>query len=446
MMNNSNSAFWREVLDFVPYLTLLFRIEEDESAHVIFANQEIQHQLLYRPQDYVLEGESDTGVKRDLDSLIDKIADQSHRTQREKEMQCELYDRQGNVHAYSFDFRIFQTRVGRTNLILVTLMPETNGTSGSSRKTKLPELPRRVGLRNVWQSDVMQAILDKIPEYRLRGSNLLIRGEHGTGRKTLARYLAEHLSGHNDEIFEFHLDKSEDKQREQLFGEESHGSNLLGNLSKSPEWQQSPVICLVISDLAELSELNIHRLAGSIRQRNERKVRTRIIAISEVPLEKIVDRLGSLYYELNFYPILMPGLKHRKEDIRVIARNWLEHAAEAIGLENLTVSEKELAKLGEYEWPGNFSELFHVLRQSLLSADGGLVHFRTGQLRALSTIGKDSGEEIADILSFDEMNRRYLKKVLELTDGKIYGNDGAASLLGLKPTTLQSKLKKLKVK
>lgn len=444
MIHNGNSAFWREVLDFVPNLTLLFRIEEDESAHLIFANQEVQHQLLYRPQDYVLEGESQSAVKEDLDRLINKIADLSYKKQREKSVHCQLHDKQGNVHVYSFDFRIFQTRVGKTSLILVTLDSET----GDEPKAVSGEVASEKGIANkpVWQSEVMRAILDKIPEYRLQGSNLLIRGEEGTGRKTLARYLAEHLSAHEDEIFVVQLEKSEERQRVQLFGEENRANTLLGNGNENVSWLQSPVICVVIFDLAELSKKNIQRFAESIRQRNERRFRTRIIAISEAPLEKIVDRLGSLYYELNFYPILMPRLKHRKEDIRVIARNWLTHAAGALGIEDISVPDRELAKLEEYDWPGNFPELFQILRWSLLSSDKGVVHFSLKASGAKDDIPKRINDEVSEILPFDEMNRRYLKNVLEVTGGKIYGKDGAASLLGLKPTTLQSKLKKLKVK
>ncbi len=442
MINSGNSAFWREVLDFVPNLTLLFRIEEDESAHLIFVNQEIQNQLLYRPQDYVLEGESDTPVKRDLDRLIDKIADLSYKTQREEDIYCDLHDRQGNDHVYSFDFRIFQTRVGKTSLILVTLNPA----EGNERKPESvsEKSVKRAIEEPVWQSEVMRAILDKIPEYRLQGSSLLLRGERGTGRRTLARYLAKHLSTREDEIFIVELDRSEEKQRQQLFGEESRLNSLLGG--KYAGWLQTPVICVVISDLAELSEKNIRMLADHIRQRTERKFRTRLIAISEAPLGKIVDRLGSLYYELNFYPILMPGLKHRKEDIRIIARNWLTRASEILDIENVTISDKEYVRLEEYDWPGNFPEFFRVLRHSLLASDDGVVHFRMKLVKAGSDVATRAGREDSELLPFDEMNRRYLKKVLEATDGKIYGEDGAASLLGLKPTTLQSKLKKLKVK
>lgn len=439
MITSGNSAFWREVLDFVPNLTLLFRIEDEENAHLIFANQEIQHQLLYRPQDYVLEGESDTIVKKDLDKLIDRIADLSYRKQRDKGIYCQLHDRQGNVLIYTFDFRIFKTRVGKTSLILVTLVPE-GGRVQKSESGLMAARPKATE-EKVWKSEVMQAILDKIPEYRLQGSNLLVHGEEGTGRQTLARYLAEHLSTSSDEIFVIQLEKSDEKQHMQLFGDENLASILTGSKGETPGWFQSPIICVVISDLAELSEKNIRLLADRIRQRNERKYRTRIIAISGAPFEKIVDRLGSLYYELNFYPILMPGLKHRKEDVRIIARAWLNRAAEAIGLENISVPDKELNKLEEYDWPGNFPELFRVLRQALLSVDDGGVHIRIWQPDVVN-----AGRKSSEIIPFDDMNRRYLKTVLELTKGKIYGKEGAARLLGLKPTTLQSKLKKLNVK
>ena len=442
MINNGNSAFWREVLDFVPNLTLLFRIEEDESAHLIFVNQEIQNQLLYRPQDYVLEGESDTPVKKDLDRLIDKIADLSYKTQREEDIYCDLHDRHGSSHIYSFDFRIFQTRVGKTSLILVTLNPagdiERKAASDSEKPVK------RAIEEPVWQSEVMRAILDKIPEYRLQGSSLLIRGEKGTGRRTLARYMAKHLSTREDEIFMVELDRSEEKQRQQLFGEESRTNPLLGGSYAG--WLQMPVMCVVISDLAELTERNIQMLADHIRQRTERKFRTRLIAISEAALEEIVDRLGSLYYELNFYPILMPGLKHRKEDIRIITRNWLTRASEILDIGSLTIADKEYIRLEEYDWPGNFPEFFRVLRHSLLASDDGVVHFRMKSVTAGSDAAARTGREGSELLPYDEMNRRYLKKVLEVTEGKIYGKEGAAFLLGLKPTTLQSKLKKLKVK
>ncbi len=428
MNNNGNSAFWRDVLDYVPYVTLLFLIEEDESAHLIFANREVQKQLSYQPQDYVLEGESDSGVRDDLSRLTDRIVRLDPENPPLEHRRCSLHDRQGNLRWYTFDFRLFQTRVGGTGMILVLLTPD----SGPASDPAAPLPDKFFWNETIWQSEVMQSILDKILEHPVREGNLLIRGEKGTGRHTLARYLSARLSSGEDEVCAIRLAADGETQRGQLFGTE--------NPAEKPKWEESSSLCVVLSDVADLSTSNIQQLAGRIRQRREKKRFTRIIAVSQAPMETIVDRLGSFYYELNFYPVLMPPLKHRKEDVRLISRQWLRRAAKIVGIERLEIPGEELDKLESYEWPGQFPELFTVLRRALFSEEDGVVRIKTNPLK------KGTRKEASGVLPFDEMNRRYLEKVLEITGGRIYGKDGAAELLGLKPTTLQSKLKKLGVK
>jgi len=177
------------------------------------------------------------------------------------------------------------------------------------------------------------------------------------------------------------------------------------------------------------------------------RVDVRVIAASHIDLEQaIVDGSfrSDLYYRLAAFPLELPPLRERIEDVPVIAEQFLGQLAERTGRGPWTLSERALDALMEETWPGNVRELVNALeRATILQAEGTIdaahlvLHRRKG-----SDAAQTGRERDAPMLPLREHERRYLARALRRTNGKIYGKDGAAYLLGLKPTTLQSKLKK----
>ncbi len=181
------------------------------------------------------------------------------------------------------------------------------------------------------------------------------------------------------------------------------------------------------------------------------RVDVRVIAASHADLEKAITdgRFRSdLYYRLAAFPLELPALRERLEDIPVIAEQFLEQLAKRTGRGPWTLSDAALDALMNQSWPGNVRELVNTLERATILQPGGVIDATHLALGGNATAGPASAadDNLAKMLPLHEHERRYLALALRRTNGKIYGTDGAAQLLGLKPTTLQSKLKKHRLK
>ena len=188
------------------------------------------------------------------------------------------------------------------------------------------------------------------------------------------------------------------------------------------------------------------------------KVDVRIVAATHRDLEARV-RDGQfredLYYRLNVFPLHVPPLRERTDDLPRLVATILAGLARRTGRGPWTVDDDALRELAAQEWPGNVRQLVNALeRATIIRASGSLDarFFMGGATRSPGDAGgraaagrrTPSGGDDAD-LTLAGAERRHLRRVLDLTGGKIYGADGAAARLGLKPTTLQSRMKKLGV-
>ena len=185
------------------------------------------------------------------------------------------------------------------------------------------------------------------------------------------------------------------------------------------------------------------------------KVDVRILAATHRDLEERV-RAGSfredLYYRLNVFPLHLPPLRERTDDLPRLVATILAQLARRTGRGPWTVDEAALRELAAQEWPGNVRQLVNALeRATIMKAAGALdARFfvsgaRRGGPSAEPADGGGRGVAPEADLTLAEAERRHLRRVLGLTGGRIYGPDGAAARLGLKPTTLQSRMKKLGV-
>lgn len=442
------NSFWREVIDHIPGLVLLFRVDENEDAHLIFANSEIQSILGYTPEEFVLASEtSGSNVQTRVTELVEKIAELSHEDGRDVEPICRFYSKRAAEYSFTFEFRIFSVKSSELPFIAVTLEPVKqegvkNGSAEAAREEFSAEQPVFAA-----ESPLMKALMHKVDAVVDQPVHLLFRGDRGTGKRTLARQIfsAEKLSG--AECVQWDLSSmSATEQNEAVEEWCDKYDNAPDNETKNNR------LTLLIIEISKLSQSNQQTMLEWLRDRQASGKPVRVIATTRALLEEQMKRgrfSMELYYLLSFDTILLPPLSQRKEDIRLLVESWVPNAASALGLGNPGIPEQVMERLLHHDWPDNFHEFFNVMRRSLLQSDHNL--FRLS-MEPVSSKGskseQDSGLEngLEEIVMFDEMNRRYLDKVLRKTEGKIYGRDGAAHLLGMKPTTLQSKLKKLGVR
>ena len=171
------------------------------------------------------------------------------------------------------------------------------------------------------------------------------------------------------------------------------------------------------------------------------QVNVRIVAATHVDLECAIEEgrfRRDLFYRLNVLPMHVPPLRERTEDISRLARELLTEIARRTGRGPWRLSDEVLERMRSYRWPGNVRELVNVLeRATVLSEEG--------ELRVNLPARRGLGPGAPPLAPLREVERAHLRRVLDATGGKIYGPGGAAEVLGLKPSTLQSRMKRLGV-
>jgi PAS domain S-box-containing protein len=185
-----------------------------------------------------------------------------------------------------------------------------------------------------------------------------------------------------------------------------------------------------------------------------RTVDVRIIAATNRDLEADVKAgrfRQDLYYRLSVFPIELPPLRDRGDDITVLARQFLEQSARKLGRTPPRLTPAQLKELQAYDWPGNVRELQNVIERAVIRSHNGQLEFglRPNGGASSRTSRKSGSAPVASPASLDDLKehgRTLILDALTKTRGKIYGSDGAAALLGMKPTTLSSRVHRMGLK
>ncbi|HSU52236.1 MAG TPA: sigma 54-interacting transcriptional regulator, partial [Segetibacter sp.] len=212
---------------------------------------------------------------------------------------------------------------------------------------------------------------------------------------------------------------------------------------------------LQVKLLRVLQEKEIERIGG----RQTIKVNVRVIAATNCNLETEMAegrfRLD-LYYRLNVFPVTLPPLRERKEDIKLLSYYFAENFSKRYNKPFQKISDNMLKQLEAYSWPGNIRELENIIEQSFIMNDGrneltlktSLAH-RGNTINRFATDASIDGtfKTIDDIKLIQRQTEiEHISSVLRKTGGRIRGKDGAAELLNEKPTTLESRMAKLGIK
>src|SRR5262249_32249020 len=155
-----------------------------------------------------------------------------------------------------------------------------------------------------------------------------------------------------------------------------------------------------------------------------------------------------LFYRLSVFPIHVPPLRERRDDIPLLARHFVQVAASRLGRPGLRLRADQIAELTAYDWPGNIRELQDVIGRGAILADSRGLHFDLHSERAGPPGAAPSPQASEALLTRPELKRRERESIrlaLERTGGKLFGPGGAAELLGMKPTTLASRIRALKL-
>lgn len=305
----------------------------------------------------------------------------------------------------------------------------------------------------IGSSKLLKEVIEKIKIVAPAETFVLILGESGTGKERAAHSIHE-LSAHksnpivvvNCAALPHSLIESE------LFGHEK-GAFTGANSLRIGKFEQADNGTIFLDEIGELpldsqvkllrvlQEKEIQRLGGN----KTIKINVRIVAATNRSLEKEVAegrfRLD-LYYRLNVFPIQLPTLKERIEDIEALAYYFLKKYTASSRKNVSSISASALEQLKIYDWPGNIRELEHLIERNVLLA-------KTNEIEKFDLPSNDSKplEFISGKMkSMEEMEKEHIMNALQLCDGKVSGPGGAAELLKMQPQTLFSKMKKLGIK
>ncbi len=315
---------------------------------------------------------------------------------------------------------------------------------------------RSVRLLESSRSPRMQELVHRARQVAATDTPVLLLGETGTGKERLARAVhewspraAQPFVAINCAAIPAQLIESE------LFGHVK-GAFTGATRDRSGRFQMANGGTLLLDEVGELPiELQAKLLRVLSEARFEPvgsdrsvKVDVRVIAATHVDLRRAIDERrfrDDLYYRLNVFPLELPPLGERLEDLPIACSVLLAEQAERTGRRGMRVTAEGLELLASYSWPGNLRELANVLERATIVARGRELGPAELELpRAERAVcGLHEAHPDRRVPTLDELSREHIRRVVALTDGRIYGPGGAAELLGLKPSTLQSRMRRL---
>ncbi len=304
----------------------------------------------------------------------------------------------------------------------------------------------------VGSNNGLKLVMHQIEQVAPTDSTVLILGETGTGKELLARAVHQLSSRRDAPLIKLNCAALPSSLIEsELFGHEKGA--FTGALTKRiGRFELAHKGTLFLDEIGEMPvELQVKLLRVLQEGEFERignpetvKVNVRIIAATNRDLkEEIVQgRFRSdLYYRLCVFPIQVPPLRNRREDIPDLVTFFAGKSARKIGKEQPTISKKAIQKLQAYSWPGNIRELENVIERALILHSGGLLRLDHEVFKYLQQSSFEATTTVEQTL--EAVERQHIIQTLDACRWKIEGPNGAATILDIHPSTLRSRLKKL---
>jgi formate hydrogenlyase transcriptional activator len=295
------------------------------------------------------------------------------------------------------------------------------------------------------ESPAMSEVVALANQVAVTDATVLILGETGTGKELLATYIHEESARRARQLVRVNCAAMPETLLEsELFGREKgaftgafdrqagrfeladHSTIFLDEIGDLPTNAQ-------VKLLRVLEERQFERL-GSTRPI---RIDTRILAATHRDLEQAVTQgefREDLFYRLNVFPIRMPALRERLEDIPLLVWRYVNEFSAAFGRRVEKITNDTMQALQNYPWPGNVRELRNVVERAMISGRGGDL---TIELPRPLLRYQQRSDRLIDV------EKEHVRQVLDITRWRIRGANGAADRLGLRPTTLESRMAKL---
>ena len=305
----------------------------------------------------------------------------------------------------------------------------------------------------VGQSSVLREVLQQVEMVAGTDSTVLLLGETGTGKELIARAIHERSGRKSRALVRVNCAAIPGGLLEsELFGHErgAFTGAITQKIGRFESADQGSLFLDEIGDiplelqpklLRVLQEREFDRLGSTVT----RKVNVRVIAATHRSLEEMIQEKqfrSDLYYRLNVFPIYIPPLRDRPEDIPLLVRHFVQEFARRMNKTVEAISSKTMDSLALYPWPGNIRELQNVIERSVVIHQKGTLSIRkcflSGEPLHRSPLRQSFRRSVAE-------DRKMIDSALAEAGGRVSGPSGAAALLGIPASTLESKIRAMNI-
>jgi PAS domain S-box-containing protein len=446
----------------IPKLRGLF--EDILPHHTVFNDYEVEHDFLEIGRKIILLNAREIS-RKNIGSRIILLAmeDITARKQLEEALQNAHVGLELIVHERT-------SELTRANAQLTQEMEERKRAEKSLQETysEINQLKDRLQAENIHlqrevaqqynfgsiigQSDALARVFSQVEQVASMNATVLLLGETGTGKGVVARAIHSRSARKNRPLITVNCTTLPSALVEsELFGRE-RGAFTGSDTRQIGRFELADGSTIFLDEIGEMPMELQSKLLRVIqdgefeRLGSPRTIKTdvRIIAATNRNLVEEI-RNGKfredLFYRLNVFPITMPQLRQRKEDIPLLVNHFVAKFNKKIGKKIETVSKDTLNALQEYHWPGNVRELESVIERAVIYSQGSTLQV----LDRFDTHRKTEEPDGQDIKSLAELEHDHILKVVQKTDWRIEGKNGAAALLGLHPSTLRARMRKYSV-
>jgi formate hydrogenlyase transcriptional activator len=305
----------------------------------------------------------------------------------------------------------------------------------------------------VGQSAALREVFDHVELVAPTDSTVLLLGETGTGKELVARAIHDRSFRKNRSMVKVNCAAIPSGLLEsELFGHErgAYTGAMTQKIGRIELADQGSLFLDEIGDiplelqpklLRVLQEREFERLGSTLT----RRVNVRIVAATHRHLEDMIREnqfRSDLYYRLNVFPIYIPPLRERAEDIPLLVRYFVREFAQRMNKSIEGISSETMDALTRYPWPGNIRELQNVIERSVVLHQKGIFSVKS------CCYSRNFSTQLSPRASFRRSateDRKVIDEALTESDGRVSGPDGAAAILGIPPSTLESKIRSLNI-
>jgi formate hydrogenlyase transcriptional activator len=299
-------------------------------------------------------------------------------------------------------------------------------------------------------SSAMRKVTQQIQLVAPTSAAVLVTGESGTGKELVARAIHDHSPRKGHALIKVNCSAVPDSLFESEFFGHVKGAFTGALKDKLGRFELADGGTLFFDEISEIPFAMQAKLLRVLQEQElervgdtrSRKIDVRVVAASNRDLKQEVDAgrfRQDLYYRLSVFPIELPPLRDRRDDIPSLAAHFVQQTARRMNRPAPRVTQATMSRLTSHEWPGNVRELQNAIERAVILAQGSFLEFDWLQAANTPPAVEAAPSDSPAVLTSDELKRRErenLTTALAQTGGKVFGPTGAAALLGMKPTTV----------